>query len=155
MLTHIGCPPVWQNKATPFRVLRDNGQIFVDQNRFRVPKYPLLPLFAAIDHLEPEFSFSSIDIVSDRNNLRKLTRWIEGSPNADFRIDLHLVGRSTVLFARHEANAVEPDPSRLGYGHNFEKETTKPFPGCEESTAHHRVVSYVRYYSFILAKHLG
>ena len=115
---------------------------FIDQNRHRVPQYPLLPLALAIDHLSPDFDYSSIDIVTDRNNLRKLLRWVNGTIASDFRVDLQLAG-STVLFTRYEPTKVEIDSGRLGYGRNFEQYTTKRLAGCENSTGHHRIITYV------------
>ncbi|KAH8109765.1 hypothetical protein DFH11DRAFT_1515202 [Phellopilus nigrolimitatus] len=137
-----GCPPIWQNKPTPFKVPRDDGTSFVDQNRHRVPKHPLLPLVVAVDYLNPTFDFSSIDIVTDRNNLRKLLRWVGDGIERDFRIDLQLAGASTVLFTRCDLQPLEFDSGRLGYGRNFEKYTTKLLAGCEKSTGHHRVITY-------------
>ncbi|KAL5501869.1 hypothetical protein ACEPAH_9130 [Sanghuangporus vaninii] len=136
-----GCPPIWQNRPTPFPLDRDSGVSFIDQNKYRVPQYPLLPLVRAVDHLSPDFDFSSIDIVTDRNNLRKLLRWINGTISLDFRIDLQLSG-STVLFARYESTKVEVESGRLGFGRNFEQYTTKRLAGCESSTGHHRIITY-------------
>ncbi|KAL5524262.1 hypothetical protein ACEPAF_9402 [Sanghuangporus sanghuang] len=136
-----GCPPIWQNRPTPFRLDRDSGVSFIDQNRHRVPQYPLLPLVLAVDHLSPDFDFPSIDIVTDRNNLRKLLRWVNGTISLDFRIDLQLSG-STVLFTRYESTKVEVDSGRLGFGRNFEQYTTKRLAGCESSTGHHRIIIY-------------
>ncbi|KAL5519749.1 hypothetical protein ACEPAG_1409 [Sanghuangporus baumii] len=136
-----GCPPIWQNRPTPFRLERDSGVSFIDQNTYRVPQYPLLPLVLAVDHLSPDFDFSSIDIVTDRNNLRKLLRWINGTISLDFRIDLQLSG-STVLFTRYESTKVEVESGRLGFGRNFEQYTTKRLAGCESSTGHHRIITY-------------
>ena len=129
-------------------VARDSGKVYIDHNRYKCPNYPLLPLFAAVEHLDPNFPFTSMDIITDRNNLRKLTRFVEGpiSSEGDFRIDMQLVGESTVLFVRHEEKALESAPERHGYGHNFEKITTEFYPGCEESIGHHRIVTYVSDY---------
>ncbi|KAL5482355.1 hypothetical protein ACEPAI_8949 [Sanghuangporus weigelae] len=136
-----GCPPIWQNRPTPFRLDRDSGVSFIDQNTHRVPQYPLLPLVLAVAHLSPDFDFPSIDIVTDRNNLRKLLRWINGTISLDFRIDLQLSG-STVLFTRYEPTKVEVESGRLGFGRNFEQYTTKRLAGCESSTGHHRIITY-------------
>ena len=134
---------MWQGKPLPFTVKRDNGVSFIDSNRYRMPLYPLLPLFLSIDELLPQFDYSNIDIISDRNNLRKLLRWVNGTIHRDFRINLQLVGR-TVLMERTEPSAVEANSERLGYGRNFEQVTTKQYVGCEKSISHHRMITYVR-----------
>lgn len=139
----VGHPRIWKNRKAPFFVPRDSGKAYIDINKYKVPDYPLLPLFTAVDHLDPRFPFTSMDIITDRNNLRKLMRFVEGSFNKKkgFRIDLQLIGKSTVLFGRHEERAMV----RAGqeWGHSFERVTTKPFTGCNEGISHHRIVTYV------------
>ena len=84
-----------------------------------------------------------MDIITDRNNLRKLMRFVENSFNKkkEFRIDLQLVGKSTVLLGRYEEKAVVRPGQE--WGHSFERETTKPFTDCKKSISHHRIVTYV------------
>ncbi|EEB91657.1 hypothetical protein MPER_09952 [Moniliophthora perniciosa FA553] len=140
-----GSPPQWIEKPTPYDVPADRGEVFIDQNGFRVPSATLLPLMVAVDqHAEDEskpFNWSSIDIVTDRNGLRKLLRWIRGGTDVrDFRIDLQLAGK-TVLFNRWEKQTKEQMPGYT-YGFNFEKVNTKQRGDCERSTGHHRIVKY-------------
>ncbi|ESK83892.1 geranylgeranyl pyrophosphate synthetase [Moniliophthora roreri MCA 2997] len=140
-----GSPPQWTEKPTPYDVPADRGEVFVDQNGFRVPSATLLPLMVAVDqHAEDQgktFDWSFIDIVTDRNGLRKLMRWIRGGTDVrDFRIDLQLAGK-TVLFNRWEKQTKE-QMSGYTYGFNFEKANTKHRGDCEKSTGHHRIVKY-------------
>jgi hypothetical protein len=90
----------------------------------------------------------SIDFVTDRNGLRKLLRWINGSTGTtkDFRIDMQLAGKNTVLFNRWEKRNRESLSGRPydSFGFGFEKATTTPAVGCEKSTGYHRIVKYVR-----------
>ena len=69
-------------------------------------------------------------------------RWATGSGRGkEFRIDIDLAGRKTVLLTRWEARtAVHADQT---YGFSFEHHTTEDAPGCGGSTGHHRVVTYV------------
>ncbi|KAG6890589.1 hypothetical protein C0992_000407 [Termitomyces sp. T32_za158] len=103
----------------------------------------LFPLITAVNHVssqnEEKFDWASIDFVTDRNNLRKLLRWINGTAS-DFRIDVQLAGK-TVLLNRWE-NRYQEQMSGRTYGFNFEKASTKAVPGCENSTGHHRIVRY-------------
>ena len=138
----------------------------------------LLPLFRAADVVAEQtadtpLDWSSVDIVTDRNNLRKLLRWIQhpssdtgrasgpsaGSskvpaqsftgtigldPLKDFRIDVQLGGKKTVLLHRWEKRTREQaQPPRSGCGINFERESTRPAKGCQRSTGHHRITTYV------------
>jgi hypothetical protein len=101
-------------------------------------------LLAAVDHCQADdpFDWSSVDIITDRNGLRKLLRWIEQTEALkDFRIDLQLAGEKTVLFNRWEPQHVEPGfPG--SFGHSFEESQTVPAPGCEDGDGHHRIVTY-------------
>lgn len=116
-----------------------------DQNGYRVPKAVLLPLFEAVNKVNNSspFDWPSVDIITDRNNLRKLTRWAEnGSQGRNFRIDFQLAGKKTVLMNRWEERYHEMFSGRT-FGFSFEKASTDPAPGCKDSTGHHRIVTYV------------
>ncbi|KAG6864833.1 hypothetical protein C0991_006893, partial [Blastosporella zonata] len=138
-----GSPRQWTNRAPPYQVHADDGLSFKDQNGFRCPNHVLLPLITAVNHMsslnDENFDWASFDFVTDRNNLRKLLRWINGQAN-DFRIDIQLAGR-TVLLNRWE-NRYQEHMSGRTFGFNFEKASTKSAPGCEASTGHHRIVRY-------------
>ncbi|KAF7357280.1 hypothetical protein MSAN_01323400 [Mycena sanguinolenta] len=145
-------PPEWQNKPTPYQVPADTGMFFVDQNGFRMPSAVLLPIIMAVDKTREasdsiggfDWSSEKIDFVTDRNGLRKLLRWINDAGTnpapKDFRIDTQLAG-NTVLLNRWEAQT-RAKYSGYTYGFNFEKASTDPALGCEESTGHHRIVKY-------------
>jgi len=101
---------------------------------------PLTPIFAAIDDLGG-FDFTGLDLISDRNNLRKLFRWATGAADEkDFRIDIELAGQ-TCLFTRTEENDSETVTGFRGFGHEYEKAATRFPPGCERTTGHHRIIS--------------
>ena len=66
---------------------------------------PLVPLVRAVNMNADvqgagAFNWSSVDIITDRNNLRKLLRWASSSSKQVFRIDTQLAGEGTVLFNR-------------------------------------------------------
>ncbi|KAG6815064.1 hypothetical protein H0H93_011081, partial [Arthromyces matolae] len=141
--TSPGSPPQWTNRTLPYQVHADDGLSFKDQNGFRCPNSPLLTIVTAINHInranKEEFDWASIDFITDRNNLRKLLKWINGTAN-DFRIDVQLAGK-TVLFTRWE-NRYREQMSGKTFGFNFEKASTSPAPGCRKSAGHHRIITY-------------
>lgn len=112
-----------------------------------MPKALLLPAIVAVNKCtekagkEP-FDWSSVDIVTDRNNLRKLMRWVDGTTK-DFRIDMQLAGKRTVLLTRFAERTREIFSGRT-FGLSFERESTVVAPGCKNSTGHHRIITYVR-----------
>ncbi|KAG6845626.1 hypothetical protein H0H87_006679 [Tephrocybe sp. NHM501043] len=138
-----GSPRQWVNRAPPYQVHADDGIQFKDQNGFRCPNSVLLPLITAVNRMstlsEEVFDWASMDFITDRNNLRKLLRWINCTGN-DFRIDAQLAGK-TVLFNRWE-NRYQEQMSGKTFGFNFETASTKAAVGCEGSTGHHRIVQY-------------
>jgi hypothetical protein len=132
----------------PFTVPQDSsGVVFVDQNGFRMESMPLLPLIKAVDCMpqtqgRSAVDWPSIDFVTDRSNLRKLMRWIDGYAGRAFRIDAQLAGSGTILLNRWETRTREQGLP-TSYGFNFEEASTTAAVGCEGTTSHHRIVKYV------------
>ena len=124
---------------------KDSGLIYIAQNAARNPDSPLEPLFRALYTTNPSFDIRSIDIVTDRNNIRKLLSFVNPSLSKGglepFAIGVEIVG-NTAIFCREEAvthEIVGPNDFR-GFGHEFEKAyTTEQISG---STGHHRIISY-------------
>ncbi|KAH9831408.1 uncharacterized protein C8Q71DRAFT_715353 [Rhodofomes roseus] len=143
-----GCPPLWRDRALPYKVPRDSGVRFVDQTGYHMPAYPLYSLVRAVDIMSEDkgdsFDWSTVDIVTDRNGLRKLLRWLNDDGTAkDFRIDTQLAGRRTVLLNRWEKKTREmPNPQYSTYGFSFERESTYRAPDCEQASGYHRIVKY-------------
>ena len=128
---------------------RDIEDQLVDQSSYRCPVFPLAPLVLAVREHDPSFDFKSIELVADRNNLRKLLRWTSGG-TSDFRLDVEVAG-GTVLLTRWEEKAVEV--AGAGYGHRFEVEMTRnalvgPM-GRQQLRGHNRIVSFVRFSSLL------
>lgn len=140
---------MWTGFEVPLTLQPDSGDHFVDQNGARMTEHPLLPLFAAADVIhenkEPPVDWPAVDVISDRNGLRKLLRWLnpsEGKQVRDFRIDVELVGAKTIVLNRWEGRMREP-PIGRSYGFNFEAATSRAADGCPIS-GHHRTITYVR-----------
>ncbi|CAI6090541.1 unnamed protein product [Clonostachys chloroleuca] len=140
-----GSPPLWTPPKTPKKIPQDSGFVYISQNAARHPDSPLEPLFRSLFHTNPTFDISSVDVITDRNNIRKLLYFV--NPKLDkygaepFAIKAEVVGK-TIIFSREEAatyEIIQPNEFR-GFGHNFEKlYTSTEIAG---STGHHRVISY-------------
>ena len=132
----------------PFTVPLDGNITIIDQDGTHVPSTPLLPLFIAADIVHPlrekPFDWPSVDVVANRNSLRKLLGWANGTERWDFRIDVELAGERTILLNRW-VESVIVDVNPRSYGHNFEEESTVPVPGCEQSIRHLRIIKYVSF----------
>ncbi|KAK0199537.1 hypothetical protein DFS33DRAFT_226694 [Desarmillaria ectypa] len=131
-----GAPRIWTHRPTPFTLPPDFGYQPCDYNAHRLPPYPLLPIFIAVD----TFDWGSADFVADCHSLLRLLAFASGQ-RRDFRMDLQLAGSKTILCTRWEPKVLmNANPG--GYGRNFERMHTRPAPGCENATSHHRVITY-------------
>lgn len=94
--------------------------------------------------MDPEYNFTGVDLVTNRNSLRKLLDFAEGRARDSFRIDLSIIGE-TLFLTRHERNARQKlnNHNNSSFGHNFENAFSEPQEGLEDSTGHHRVIKYV------------
>ena len=136
-----GSAPEWTDRSLPIKLSPDRGVRFSHQNGFKSASSILLPLFKSVDVLDKEVDWPSVDFVVDRSGLRKIMRWISVDDVKEFRIDMELAGKQTVLLNRWEARTREIMPGYT-YGFNFEKAMTAAVPGCEKATSHHRIVKY-------------
>lgn len=143
----LGCPRIWKN-APPSSVPADSGLYYVDGNGAHMGRRsPLLPIFAAVDVLHENFPYRDLDLVTDRNSLRKLLRCIDQQHNRAFRIDVDLA-KNTCLFTRCEEALTETVDDFRGYGHEYEKAATRSQRGAEKEVSHHRIVTYVSRYHY-------
>ncbi|KAI1652470.1 hypothetical protein F4813DRAFT_308675 [Daldinia decipiens] len=140
-----GSPALWNAPKVPQRLKKDTGLIYIAQNAARHPDSPLEPLFRALYITDPSFDIQSVDVVTDRNNIRKLLTFIDPTASRngleEFTINIE-VNKNTAIFSRDETATHEfigPDEFR-GFGHEFEKAcTTNKIVG---STGHYRIISY-------------
>jgi hypothetical protein len=140
-----GSPALWSPCAGPRKLKKDTGWFYIAQNAARHPDYPLEPLFRALKITAPDFDLHEIDVVTDRNNLRKLLGFI--NPRAsnkgreEFTIRVEVI-KETTVFCREEPKMKEfiPIHKFAGYGHEFEKVYTKE--QIRGSTGHYRIIRY-------------
>ena len=123
----------------------DSGLVYISQNAARHPDSPLEPLFRSLYIEHPSFDINSIDVVTDRNNIRKLLSFIKPTLSRNgldpFTIQVDMTAQ-TAIFCRDETATYEiigPGEFR-GFGHEFEKAYTTT--RVKNSTGHHRIVSY-------------
>lgn len=127
------------------KVAKDSGLVYIAQNAFRHPKSPLEPLFRSLLLETPSYNFQKVNLVTDRNNIRKLLSFV--NPNLSrnrsepFTINVEVIG-NTAIFCRAETKThefIKPGDFR-GHGHEFEKAFT--VAQVFDSTGHHRIISY-------------
>lgn len=140
-----GSPSLWSVPSAPQQMKRDSGLIYIAQNAARHPDSPLEPLFRALYIANPSFDIRSIDVVTDRNVIRRLFSFINASSTQNrpetFTINIE-VSKKTAIFSRSDVLTHEfigPRDFR-GFGHEFEKAYTSS--QISGSTGHHRIISY-------------
>ncbi|KAI0330501.1 hypothetical protein GY45DRAFT_747542 [Cubamyces sp. BRFM 1775] len=161
-----GSPPVWRERPLPFRVSFDSGlQIFDPNGYYMGSASTLIPLFRAVDVVAEEnadttMDWSAVDFVVDRSSLRKLLRWARQADSntnmnaqqpsdkhtrdaPDFRLDLQLGGKKTVLMERWDTRTYQIiQPPKFGCRNSFDDAATSPARGCEMSKYHNSIVQY-------------
>ncbi|KAH9060203.1 hypothetical protein EDB87DRAFT_1617708 [Lactarius vividus] len=143
-----GSPAIWTGRAVPFTLQPDESYVYFNQKNAQLAQYPMLPLFTAADAIHdqkaaPPVDWPTVDVVTDRNGMRKLLRWLDpsaGKAVRDFRIDVQLVGTKTLVLGRWESPTGGGHINR-SYGQAFQAEMTRAAPGCP-SLSHYRVVTY-------------
>lgn len=93
--------------------------------------------------MNPTVRFDEIDVLTNRNSLRKFLDFCAGRVQESFRVNLHLVN-DTLIIERCVKSTTEflNGSSNSGFGHNFEKAVTRLPRGLENSSGHHRVLKY-------------
>lgn len=140
-----GSPALWSPPPYPQSLTKDSGFLYIAQNAARYPEKPMEPLFRALYITDPSFDIRSTDMVTDRNNIRKLLDFVDPDASRNgrerFAISIEVI-KNTAILCREETKTtdfIKPNEFR-GYGHNFEKAyTTEQIRG---STGHHRIISY-------------
>ncbi|KAK2049097.1 hypothetical protein LZ31DRAFT_489347 [Colletotrichum somersetense] len=138
-----GYAAVCHDISLPLTLPPDKGIFFSDQNTELLPRHPFEPMFRAAVAMNPDVSFDSIDIITNRNSLRKLLDFSAGRSGDYFRLNLHLV-RNTLIIERCEKNTREFKNGLrdAGWGRHFEEAFAKYPAGLERSLSHHRTLRY-------------
>jgi len=84
-----------------------------------------------------------VDLVTDRNSLRKLLDFVSGHSRESWHIDVELVNE-TMFLTRFEKDEVRYITGSFfsGYGHEFEKAFLRFESGLENSSSHQRIIEY-------------
>ncbi|KJZ68351.1 hypothetical protein HIM_12260 [Hirsutella minnesotensis 3608] len=138
-----GFAAVWQDIPLPITLPKDKGNYFIDQDAAKIPQYPFETLFQATACMRHSFRFDDVDIVVNRNSLRKLLDFCCGRVKQVFRLNLSLV-HNTLVIERYEKSARQliRGSRNSGWGHAFEQAFTKFPTAIQESSGHHRVLCY-------------
>lgn len=99
-----GGPPKWSPPPLPFALTQDAGHQFTAQTSLRVPEYPFEPVFQAMSILNPDVQLDAVDLILNRNSLRKLLDYAAGKRQDPFCMGLDMV-KNTLFISRKEKHA--------------------------------------------------
>lgn len=138
-MANKGSPPLWSPPAGPLKLEPDSGRVYIDQNAARSPDAPLEPLFSALFAQNPDFEMGRVDLITDRNNIRKLLRFLDGTSSESFQIHVEIVDGKMALLTRMENETTTVIQGFRGYGRNFEKACTESATG---TSGYYRITSF-------------
>lgn len=98
-----GHPAVWRRPDLPQRMFRSHGSRSMNENLVRSPRYPLEPLFRAVNQVDATFDFRSVCLVADASDFRMLFEVSRGRAGR-FAIKAEVVD-NTMLFSREDREA--------------------------------------------------
>lgn len=136
-----GSPAPWSAPQGSHQIKKDSGFVYIAQNAVRHPNSPLEPLFRALYIEQPSFDIDSIDVVTDRNNVRQLLSFVNPTQRKN-GLDSFTMNAQTAIFCRAETATyaiIGPSDFR-GFGREFEKSYT--INQVMNSTGHFRIISY-------------
>ncbi|KAH8807979.1 hypothetical protein F5884DRAFT_350405 [Xylogone sp. PMI_703] len=137
-----GAPARWTPRKVPFIGFEDDLPEASPERGEKIILPPsFAPFFAALQEMQPDYSLSSVSVVSDRSTLRKLFEFASGHPKHEWRMFVELIKDTLFIIAW------DPDRhKRIGYLANSERTLESEFvrydEGLESSTEHYRIVEY-------------
>ncbi|KID81734.1 geranylgeranyl pyrophosphate synthetase [Metarhizium guizhouense ARSEF 977] len=84
------------------RSSRDSGFVYIAQNAARHPDCPIEPLFRSLFMEHPTFDLHAVDVITDRNNIRKLLQFVQPDQSSytleSFTINAEITQNTTIFW---------------------------------------------------------
>lgn len=97
---------MWDPPFLPVTLTRDCPNSLEEQQYHPLARYHFEPIFRALSVVNLRFRFDEVDLVTNRNNLRKLFQWLEGKARHSFRIGMDFVHDSLFMMRWEENDEV-------------------------------------------------
>ncbi|KAF7537295.1 hypothetical protein G7054_g3808 [Neopestalotiopsis clavispora] len=138
-----GGAPVFKEVPLPIILEKDSGLQYIDQNAARVPKYPFEVVFDALQAMNPNVTFDEIDVLVNRNSLRRLLEFCQGRRPDSFRLNLFVIDNTLIIErCTKSAKQMIHGSANAGYGKSFEHAITEARKELQGSMGHHCVLKY-------------
>ena len=138
-------------------LMPDIGRRYKDQNAGRWPTSPMEPAIRAVVHLQPNFEFSSLEIITDRYALACLLQLAvrlnnpikepdgkknkENDRNGNFNFSAQVVD-GTVIFVPNDRQTVEEIKLFRGFPLDFKKKYFEYPEDLQDTVSHQRIITY-------------
>ncbi|KAF7858967.1 hypothetical protein EAF04_009008 [Stromatinia cepivora] len=137
-----GSPPKWSPPALPITLQPDIGSKLTDKEAYQT-HVSMTPLFAALSvSIAPTdiHTLPSMDLIIDRNVLRKLLDFVGGKVDQPWELNIEMV-RNTMVFEKNEQGVTRY--SSQGYGIPFERAFLRYEDDSLKGTSgHYRMAAY-------------
>lgn len=135
-----GAAAEWKHLQLPFQLSLSSEPDPMED----LPKqeYPYEASFRAIAAMSPAFRFNDVDIICNRNTLKKLFCLCAPKVQQSFRIRLFLVKNTNTLVIESEEVKRGQKAPQVGYGYAFESAFSRFPEELEDTACHHRIISY-------------
>ncbi|KAH7087975.1 hypothetical protein BKA62DRAFT_180411 [Auriculariales sp. MPI-PUGE-AT-0066] len=132
-----GYPPIWRERHLP--VVLNEG-LKHNENTNQQQAQSLLAFAAAVKYRTPQYDFTKLDVVVERNTLRRLLRWATRKKQ-DFSIHVDVIGKTIILMRTTEENRMN---ARYNFGISFESQFTQINGPLQDdlSASHYRIIQY-------------
>nr|XP_047146807.1 uncharacterized protein LOC105845088 [Hydra vulgaris] len=133
-----GKPKYFKENLVNQKLKASDIQRVCDESKYYMNKHPMEPMFQAVLLCTPEYDFSSVDLITDRINLRKLFEFVEDNSQGSFRIDIQINKNDTLIFIRNDENVILPCKD---YSDDFKNKFTENW--SPEAGSYWKVVTYM------------
>lgn len=131
-----GFPRTWSPPQLPIQIPTDFYTSADSDFHCLCAQQQFEPVFQALHTMNPNTNFSSIDIITSRNSLRYLLKFVSGERSHEFCLGLHIVGK-TLILGRKESPVKR---KHSGFGYSFEEKFTTATEKMADT--HYRAIRY-------------
>lgn len=148
LTANLGLPAEWSPPDREPWIQADAGSTVLDYNIYNFPSSPMEPAIHAITHLHPNFDFSGVDLITDKQPLAMLLHLAQSNTHqskerlgsAEFHAEV--VGK-TIIFIRGDGKPYLHDEGGFnGFRKNFNKRFFSYPKGFEDFKGHYHLTSY-------------
>jgi hypothetical protein len=146
-------PAKWLGRTDTPQLTPDCGTRVLDYNAFQWLESPWEPGIRAVLHLQRNFDFTELDIITDRRQLacilelayrkgEQVEKTHEGDERtADFRFGAQVLGETVIFVRTDDSTTIETIDQFRGFADEFKKKYFEYPDSLNDAKSYHRMVS--------------